>query len=165
MTQKVYLLLKIDGSDIVGESTISSLDRAGSIECLSFYYGLMAPRDLNSGRLTGRRQHEWVRIHKYIDITTPRLLSALCINNPVDSAEFRFFRLNSDGSGAEEHYFTVLLENGYISSVKLLNKDSVMDSNETLAMMEEVTFAFNKVTWTHEIGGVTDSDICWSEGS
>ena len=159
MTLNVFLKLKIDGNDIVGESTVFSPDREGLIKCLSFYYGLIAHHDLESGHLIGRPQHEDVRIRKYIDIATPHLLSALCHSKRVDRAEFRFFRLKSDSTGDDEHYFTILLERGHITSVKLLNKDSTLDSNETSAMMEEVTFTFRKITWTYEIDDVTHSDF------
>ncbi len=160
MAQEVFLTLKIDGNDIVGTSTVFTLDREASIECLSFYYGLIAHHDLKSGRLTGRPQQQEVRIHKYIDMATPRLLSALCLSKPVDRAEFRFFR-PSPVTADDENYFTLLLENGYITSLKLLDKDSILDNNQTSAMTEEVTFAFRKATWTYEIGDVTHSDICW----
>jgi type VI secretion system secreted protein Hcp len=159
MAQTVHLRLQIDGNNVEGESTIASMKREGTIQCEAFYYGVAAPRDAASGKLTGRRQHEPVTIHKRIDKSTPLLLKALCRNEPVTSAEFRFFRPSPGRSGAEEHFFTVLLENGYISSVSQISETAMMAGEEATPMMEEVAFVFQDITWTYEIGGATHKDI------
>jgi len=159
MAQTVSLRLRIDGNDIEGESSISSLNREGTIECSSFRYGVTTPRTADTGALTGRRQHEPVIIHKRIDKSTPLLLKALCTNEPVTSAEFRFYRTSPRGSGVvEEHFFTVLLERGFISSVRQVSEDVIMAGKQAPPMMEEVAFVFSRITWTYEIGGVTHSD-------
>ena len=101
MAQTVHLKLQIDGNDIEGESTIGSMDREGTIECSAFEYRLTTPREVGSGALTGRRQHSAVVITKRIDKTTPLLLKALCQNEIVTEATFRFFRPSPGGSGAE----------------------------------------------------------------
>ena len=88
MAQTVHLLLEIDGNAIEGESTIASLERAGTIECASFEHGLTAP--VAAGGRRGRRTHEPVTIIKRIDKSTPLLLKALCNSEPVTRAEFRF---------------------------------------------------------------------------
>ena len=160
MAQTVHLNLVIDGNDVEGESTIASLNRRGTIECSTFTSNLDTPREVSSGALTGRRQHSPVTITKRIDQTTPLLLKALCQNEPVTSAEFRFFRLNR--SRVEEHFYTVLLENGYISSVQQVSKDAITGGRNT-PMMEEVSFVFQQITWTYEIGGATHMDIVGGE--
>ena len=158
MAQTVHLTLQIDGNDIQGESTASSMDREGTIECSSFSYSVITPRDETSGKLTGRRQHRAVEITKCVDKSTPLLLKALCQNEPVDSAEFRFFRPSPGGSGAEEHFYTVLLENGYVSGVSQLSEDEIMGGEAAPPMMEEIEFVFQDITWTYEIGGATHKD-------
>lgn len=158
MAQTVHLKLQIDGNDVEGESTIASLDREGTIECSSFHSGLTAPYDPATILLTARRQHEPVRIYKRIDKSTPLLLKALCRSEPVTSAEFRFFRPAVSGAGAEEHFFTVKLENGRISSVRQVSEDAIMAGEAAPPMMEEVSFVFQQITWTYEDGGATHSD-------
>jgi type VI secretion system secreted protein Hcp len=158
MAQTVHLRLRIDGNDIEGESTISSMEREGTIECDAFYYGVTAPWDAATGKLTGRRQHEPVRIRKRVDKSTPLLLKALCQNEPVTSAEFRFFRPSPGGSGAEEHFFTVLLEKGYVTGVSQVSESSIVGGEAAPPMMEEVTFVFQNITWTYEIGGARYKD-------
>jgi type VI secretion system secreted protein Hcp len=155
MAQTVHLKMAIDGNDIVGESTIASLEREGTIECSAFYYSLMTPREEATGQLTGKRQHGPVKIVKRIDKSSPLLLKALCRNEMVTSAEFRFFRPSPGGSGAEEHFYTVLLENGYISSINQVSEDAIVGGKTAAPMMEEVGFIFQTITWTYEIGGAT----------
>jgi type VI secretion system secreted protein Hcp len=157
MAQTVHLSLEIDGNAIEGESTIASMEREGTIECASFKYGLITPRETATGALTGRRQHSPCVITKRIDKSTPLLLKALCQNEPVTNAKFRFFRPSLE-AGAEEHFFTVLLESGYVGSVKQLSEDVVMAGKDAPPMMEEVSFVFQDITWTYEIGGATHKD-------
>ena len=142
-----FLRLQVDGNDIEGESTIMTMDRESTIECVGFDYELITPREQTTGDLTGRRQHGPVTVLKPVDKSTPLLYKALCNNEPVNTAEFRFFRPSAGGSGAEEHIYTVLLENGYISSIKSIGRN-----------MEEVSFVFQDITWTYEIGGATHKD-------
>ena len=158
MAQTVHLRLEIDGNAIEGESTISSMDREGTIECSSYEGAVITPRDDASGRVTGRRQHHPVKFVKRIDKSTPLLLKALCQNEPVTKAEFHFFRPSPGGSGAEEHFYTVLLENGYVSSVSQLSEDVIIAGEDVPPMMEEVELVFGDITWTYEIGGATHKD-------
>ena len=162
MAQTVHLKLEIDGNTIEGESTISSMEREGTIECSSFDYMLTTFYDYATGKLSGKRKHEPVVIQKRIDKSTPLLLKALCQNEPVTSAEFRFYRPSPGGSGAEEHFFTVLLENGHITSVKQVSEDAIIGGEAAPPMMEKVAFNFKTITWTYEIGGATHRDSWFS---
>ena len=173
MAQTVHLWLAIDGVDIEGESTVSSLDREDTIECSSFYYGVEVPLDASSGGMydtssggmydtssggmTGDRRHSAVKIQKRIDKSTPLLLKALCENEPVSSAEFRFYR-PSPRDGRVEHYYTVLLQGGFIAGVRQVSEAPFKGGVEAPPMMEEVVFVFETITWTYEHGRVTYED-------
>jgi len=159
MAQTVHLRLQIDGNDVYGESTISSMDREDTIECSSFRYGITTSYDPYTIRALTRREHEAVVIQKRIDKSTPQLLKAFCLNEPVNMAQFRFFRPSRGGSNAEEHFYTVLLENGYIANVKQISEDAIVAGEAAPPMMEEVTFTFREISWTYEIGGATHADI------
>ena len=158
MAQTVHLTLKIDGNDVEGESMIASLEREGTIQCSSFHYGANVDYDPASLRPIEKRQHEPVTIYKRIDKSTPLLLKALCLQEHVNSAEFRFYRPSPGGSGAEEHFYTVMLENGYICSLEQVSEDAIMAGEDAPPMMEEVAFNFREITWTYEIGGATHKD-------
>jgi type VI secretion system secreted protein Hcp len=158
MAQTIHLKLEIDGNAVEGESTISSMEREGTIECSAYEDAVQTPREETTGQLTGRRIYRPVTITKRIDKTTPLLWKALCQNEPVTSAEFRFFRPSPGGSGAEEHFQTVLLENGYVSAISRVSKDAIMAGENAPPMMERVSFHFQDITITYEIGGATHKD-------
>lgn len=142
-----FIKLKIDGNDVEGESTITSMEREDTIECFGFQYDLTTPRDEATGALMGRRQHSPITIIKRIDRSTPLLYKALCLNEPVTSAEFRFYRPSPGGAGDEEHFYTILLENGYVNDIRSVGRG-----------LERVSFVFQDITWTYEIGGATHKD-------
>ena len=158
MAQTVHLILKIEGNDVEGESTISSMDREGTIECNSFEDSVESPREARTGLMTGRRQYSPVVISKRIDKSTPLLFKALAMNEKVDEAEFRFYRPSPGGSGAEEHFQTIKLEGAHISSITRVSKDSIMGGENSPPMMERVEFVFETITVTYEIGGATHQD-------
>ena len=158
MAQTVHLKLQIDGNNVEGESTISSMEREGSIECSSYKGTVRSTSGGLAKRLTRKRHHEPVRFTKRIDKSTPILIKALCQNEPVTSAEFRFFRPSPGGSGAEEPFYTVKLRNAYISKVSQLSEDAVIAGENAQPMFEEVELVFTDITWTHEISGATHKD-------
>jgi len=158
MAQTVHLRLTINGNEIEGESTVASMEREGTIECSSFHYGVTTTPNLKTGRVAAKKQHEPVRISKRVDKSTPLLFKALCNSEPVNKAKFMFFRPSPGGSGAEERFLTVLLENGYISSLGQVSEDAIMAGANAPPMMEEVAFVFRDITLTYEINGGTYHD-------
>ncbi len=143
-----FLKLEIDGNYIEGESTIASMDREGTIQCGAFDHEVSVPYDAATAQTTGARVHGPISIIKRIDKTTPLLLKALCLNEPVDSAEFMFFRPATSGDGAEEKYLTILLENAKIVAIE-----------NAYPNVERVSFLSCKIRWTYEIGGAEFQDI------
>ena len=152
----IHLTLEIDGNNIEGESTISSMDRENTIEVWSYRYEVRTPREDATGQLTGRRQHSPIVITKPIDKSSPLLFKALTTNEQVTRAEFRFYRPAAGSSGAEEHYLTVFIENGYVASYRTFTLSDIGNGNTQ--MMEEVSFVFQDITITYEIGGATHKD-------
>lgn len=140
-----FLKLQIDGNDIEGESTIISMERENTIQCSAFDHEVRVPYDAATAQRTGARVHSPVSIIKYTDKTSPLLLKALCRNEPVNFAEFMFFR--PAAGGGEEKYLTVLVENATIIAI-----ESVYPN------VERVSFLSGKITWTYEIGGATFQD-------
>ena len=159
--QTVHLKLTIDGVWIEGDSTISSMGREGTIECSSFGENSYTPIDAASGLPAGVRQHRPITITKRVDKSSPRLWQAMVTSEQVESAEFRFFRPDSSGSGAEEHFLTILLEGGFIASMSVGSQDVITGGANAPPPMESVAFTFETITWTYEVGGFTHTDS-WS---
>lgn len=153
---KIYLKLEINGTRIEGESSVRLQGREDTIECSSFLWGCQAPFDAATGKPSGKPEHTPVEIEKCVDKSTPLLLKALCQNEPVELAEFMFFRTEKDGT--EEKFFTVRLKGGHISSITQIVQDRIVAGDTPPPMMEKVAFIFKEIEWTYEIGGATYAD-------
>ena len=140
----IFMFLQIDGNTIEGDSTIVSLGRENSIQIDSF--------NQEMARTGGRIEHKHLVITKVIDKASPLLFKALSSDEPVDSAEFKFFRSSISGSGSEEHFYTIKIESGKIESMITFT-----DSNDPY-YFEEIAISFQDITWTDEINGSTHTD-------
>src|SRR5262249_21766363 len=116
MAESVYLFLQSNGADVKGDSTVTSMGREGSIECLSVIDGVRTAREASSGLASGRRTYEPVRITKRIDKSSPLLAKSLCLNERIDGV-FKFFRPQPTGDGTTEQFFTIAIKNGRIASI------------------------------------------------
>jgi type VI secretion system secreted protein Hcp len=161
MAMTVHLYLTANGTKIDGDSTIESLDRADSIECLSFSDSVRTAREASSGVASGERTYEPIRIVKRIDKSSPLIAKALC-NNEVIEGTFKFFRPNPEGDGTTQHFFTVEIEEGRVGSVTRVSPDTIDPASSNAPPTEEVSFVFGKIGWTFEPGGQSHIDH-WSQ--
>jgi type VI secretion system secreted protein Hcp len=161
MAMTVHLYLTANGTKIDGDSTILSMERENSIECLSFGDSVRTAREASSGMASGERTYEPVRIVKRIDKSSPLLAKALC-NNEVIEATYKFFRPNPAGDGTTQQYFTVAIAEGRIASVTRISPDVIDPASANAPPTEEVTFVFGKITWTYVPDGIEHVDH-WSQ--
>lgn len=150
----VYMKLTIDGGVVVGESQITSLNRAGTIELLSYEDHVTASYDRASGMAAGRRSYEPITIRKRIDSATPLLIKALAQHQPVE-ASFLFFRPNPTGAGSEQHAMTVEIKTARVVAVSHLTPEV---EGATMPVVEEVQFIFQESIWTYLPTGATFRD-------
>lgn len=161
MAETVHLFLKVNGSDVLGESTQTSLGRENSIECLYFEFRGMTPTTSSaSGMATGRRRYDPVRIRKAIDKASPLLLKAFTHNEQVDGV-FRFYRPNPSGDGTTQQFYTIEITNGRIIAVAQYVNDVYRTDTANDPPLEEISFVFQNISWTYTEGGVTHEDS-WS---
>jgi len=161
MAETVHLYLKANGQDIKGESTQTSLDREGSIECLYFQSSVKTARDAGSGMATGRRQYEPLIIRKRIDKSTPLIAKALTDNEVIEGV-FKFFRPSPTGDGTTQQFYSVAIKSGRIASFMQISPDSSQPANSTMAEFEEIGFVFHTIKWTYTDGGVEHEDT-WDQ--
>lgn len=157
MAQTVHLFLKADGKDIKGESTQTSMGREGSIECLSYEQSVRTAREEGTNMVTGRRQHQPIRIQKRIDQSSPLIMKALTENQKIE-ATFKFYRPNPSGDGTTEQFYTVQLKGGNVAAVKQEVPDTIGKETAGLPPMEHVDFVFKEIIWRYEKGGVEHPD-------
>lgn len=157
MAMTVHLYLTANGTKIDGDSTILSMDRENSIECLSFEDSVRTAREASSGMASGERTYEPVRITKRIDKASPLLAKALCNNEELE-ATFKFFRPNPAGDGTTEQHFTVLIQQSRIGSITRVSPDVIDPAAANAPPTEEVTFVFGYIRWTYEPDGIEHVD-------
>lgn len=161
MAMTVHLALKANGEDIAGDSTISSLEREDTIECLSFRDSVKTAREASSGMASGERTYEPIVIEKRIDKSSPLLAKALC-NNEVIEGLFKFYRPNPEGDGTTQHYFTIEISEARISKITRLSPDVSDPSEASMPATEEIGFVFGYIRWTYEPDGIEHIDH-WSQ--
>lgn len=144
--------VKIDGID--GEVTRTGAK--GWIALNEFTQEVKSPRDVASGQATGRRQYAPVIIRKRIDKASTLLAKAIATNQTIPSMTVELTRESpSKGGGKQEVYMKIELKNVMVSSFQEAGVD---DNGEP---MEEVSFTFQKITWTDVKSGISASDD-WS---
>ncbi len=163
MAETVHLYLKSNGEDIKGESTQTSLDREGTIECLSFVDSVRTAREKGSGMASGRRTFEPLVLRKRIDASSPLLARSLC-NNELVEGTFKFFRPSPGGDGTTEQFFTVEFGKGRIASIRRVSPDTIDPASALEPPTEEVSIVFHNITWTYDATGASHYDS-WDEQS
>ena len=160
MAETIHLYLQANGKDVPGESTQHSLDREGSIECLFFEHSVATAREASSGQASGRRQYKPLRVRKRIDASSPLLFKALVENQRIDGT-FKFFRPDPTGDGQTQQFYTIAISDGRVEGITQVSEDTMQPAQSTQPPMEEISFVFHTISWTHEANGVTHEDS-WS---
>ena len=157
MAQTVHLWLKANGADVQGDSTITSMERENTIECVYFESSVRTGREAGSGASTGRRSYEPIVFRKRIDKSTPLLYKALA-NNEVIEGTFKFYRPSPSGDGTSEQFYTIEFSNGRVASFKAVSPDSIDPASATHPPLEEISIMFETISWTYEPSGVMHQD-------
>lgn len=89
--------------------------RAEWLTGLSFSHQIQSPRDVSTGRASGKRQHGPITFTKEWGAATPQIMQALCNNEMLASVKFEFIHTNDEG--IEEVYHKVTLTNATIAKV------------------------------------------------
>jgi type VI secretion system secreted protein Hcp len=161
--ETVHLYLKINGADIKGESTLTSLGRKDSIECVSYeqVVDVAGGASAAGGATRGRSIVHPIIIRKRIDKSSPLLLKAVQ-DGQVAEGLFRFYRPNPTGDGTTQQFYSVVFTNGRIISVRQFVPETINPASADEPPLEEVMIACEKVTYTFVDGGVS-SDV-WTGG-
>lgn len=126
---------------IEGDSTILSLGRENHIEGLEYHHLMAIPEELSPV------EHQTVIITKRLDKSTPGLLRAMDTNEQL-TVQIRFFRPNPDGSGTEQEYYEVLLEQARLVSIEPLKPRTDIADTANLPDTERIRFSYGQITVT-----------------
>ena len=151
--EPVFLRLKIQGAEVKGDVTLKGVE--GMIECLSYEQEVASPIG-PTGTATGRHQYQPIKITKRIDQASPQLIKALS-QNAVVEAEFHFYRVMQ--TGQVQQFYTVEIKQARVVSIKQTNPDRLVPATANLPPLEEVSFAFATIKWTHAQGGSHEDSV------
>lgn len=140
---------KIDGS-------CEMQGREDTILIEAFDHEVRIPRDPQTGLSTGKRIHNALSVVKVFDKASPKLYQALCTGEHMKDVTLKWYRI--DATGQEEHYFTHVLEDAIIVSIKPWMPNCLDPQTESYTHMEEVMFTYKKIRWTWEIDGIESED-------
>jgi type VI secretion system secreted protein Hcp len=163
MAETVHLFLKANGTAVDGESSQQSVGRDKSIECIYFEHECDTARDASSGQATGRRSYVPIVIRKRIDKSSPLIWKAMTTNQKIDG-QFLFFRPNPSGDGTTQQFYTIVIGNGRVASMKQFVPDTTDRENDASQPLEEITFTFATINWTFTDGGISADDT-WAQNA
>lgn len=151
----IYLTLQANGEDIHGtpiDCACTPFEEEFAIPVYSFQEGVSTQREASSGLLLGKRQYSPVKLIKEMDKSSPLIARALT-NNEVIEAEFHFWRPSAI-DGTMEHFYSIILTNARISSIRTFT----VRSSDLVQQFQEVAIFFISIEWTDIISGITHID-------
>ncbi len=93
---------------------------------------------------------------RYFDKSSPLLYNALTKGETLTNVELKWYRTSY--TGKPEHYFSVVLEDAVIVDIQA-SMDSELGLTVTdVAPLENVSFAYRKITWRHETASTSGED-------
>ncbi|MCW8090319.1 Hcp family type VI secretion system effector [Alteromonas sp. ASW11-130] len=127
----------------------------------AFKHQVIVPRDMQSGQPTGARVHQPFIITKVFDRSSPILFDAMCKGERLSKVTLKWYRTAM--TGKQEHYFTHELDDAVIIDIQAYMPNAQDPAMAHFSHLEEVSLAYRRITWTHEISGTSGSDD-WREG-
>jgi type VI secretion system secreted protein Hcp len=146
-------ITRADGSILEGEVTQPGRERMILVHEVT--HQVVQPVDTATGLPSGKRQHKPFVITKSVDKSTPLFFQALVQNETLRSVEIFFWR--PDQQGREVNYFKVTLTNAIITS-SAMKLPSTLDPTASQPLAEEISFVYQKITWTYTDGNITAED-------
>ncbi len=122
-----------------------------------FGHEVYLPHEGEENRIQGARRIMPFEIVKYIDKVTPLLYNIVCEGIVCPEIKITLFRIE-EANGQEVAYFTYLLENARITSVKNWMPPTYIADNESIGHLEKVKILARKITWEYTDGGITYMD-------
>ena len=155
MALNAYLKLKGQKQGEI-KGSVTQKGREGKIAIIAVSHEIISPRDPASGLPTGKRMHKPFVITKELDKASPILYNVLVNNENVTEWSLEFWQPSA--TGAEKQHYTVELTNANIASISFRMANNKHPDLMKFAEYEEVSFTYEKITWTWIKGGIMSSD-------
>ena len=114
------------------------------------------PTDPQSGQPAGQRVHKPLIFTSVLSKASPMLYQALVTGEMLPTVEVSWYRTSSEGK--QEHFFTTTLEDATIVSINTVLPHALDKDNENYTQLVEVSLAYRKITWAHDVANTEGSD-------
>jgi type VI secretion system secreted protein Hcp len=128
--------------------------REGTVEVVALDHTIHIPTNEQDGSPVGKRIHKPLKITKIVDKSSPLLSMALCTGEPC-TVTLKWYR---QAGAAEEHYFTTTLEEAVMVDQRTFIPNVFDRDTKEYQHMEECSFTYRKIIWTHETEGKQSED-------
>jgi type VI secretion system secreted protein Hcp len=116
-------------------------------------HSIVCPIDASSGLPTGSIINKPLTVVMPIDKATPVIYNALATSENLTVVEIRLMRKNA--AGADEHYYTIKLENAMINSARTFIPNILDGQNGNQGQMTQISFVYRKMTLTSVLDGAS----------
>ncbi len=131
---------------------------------LSYKHRVSVPTNNLTGQVTGTRKHEYLKITKLVDKSSPLILNELSSPSELEVI-LEFYRTPDETSAGEKvHYYTVTLQRAKVVSVETTSPDILDVANDNYTPYEEVVFTYGAIEVNHEVCGTNAIDDWSGEG-
>ena len=130
------------------EGDCTQKGREKTILVYAIDHGVEIPRDTLTGLPTGQRIHKPFTATKHVDPASPLLYQACTSGEQMKKWQLDYYHINEKGQ--EELYFQVSLENAIIVGIHHYKPMAFLEDNKPYQDMEEVSFTYGKITWSHK---------------
>lgn len=154
-----YLWLKDDGGALI-RGSVDVQDRESSVEVIGFSHAITLPVDSQTGKATGKRTHAPISFEKDFDSSSPYLFKAVTTGQKLQSAEFKWYRIND--AGQEQEYYNMLLEGVTVISFNPGMPNTKMSGMSGANHTESISLMYEKITHRYCDGNIQHSDS-WNE--
>lgn len=114
------------------------------------------PTDPQSGQPTGQRVHKPLKFTSALNKATPLMYQALATGELLPEVEISWYRTSVEGK--QEHFFTTKLEDAVIVNINTVLPHAQDKENENYTQLIEVSLAYRKITWAHDVANTEGSD-------
>ncbi len=121
-----------------------------------FKHNVIIPRDPQSGQPSGQRVHQPLTVSKIFDKSSPLWKNALCTGENLTKVEIKWYRTSA--AGTQEHYYTITLDDAIVVDIQDSMPHCQDPANASYTHLEDISFSYRRITWTHEASGTSASD-------
>ncbi|MFO6422447.1 Hcp family type VI secretion system effector [Motilimonas sp. KMU-193] len=131
-------------------------EHADEMTVQAFDHIVTVPTDPQSGQPSGQRVHKPFKFTVVLNKAVPLLYNALSSGEMLPRVELKWYHTRVDGK--QENFFKTILTDATIVDIDCKMPHCQDDSNRQFTQLVNVSLAYRKIEWTHEIAGTSGAD-------